>query len=102
MSRRPPPTSPSRCYQAYGLRLQSALSLPELHADDHASGRIDVSIRLAPALSPDVLEGDVRAYLLGTAIGALLHQRGLLPLHASAVEVNGRAVAFIAPAGHGK
>lgn len=51
---------------------------------------------------PDAREGDIRAYLLGSAIGALLHQRGWLPLHASAVEIDGRAVAFIAPSGGGK
>ena len=51
---------------------------------------------------PGAPDGDVRAYLLGSAMGALLQQRGLLPLHASAVAVDGRAVAFIAPAGSGK
>jgi HPr Serine kinase C-terminal domain len=52
--------------------------------------------------APYISMGDVRAYLLGTAIGALLHQRGLLPLHASAVEVNGVAIAFCGPSGAGK
>lgn len=51
---------------------------------------------------PGASEGDVRAYLLGSALGALLQQRGILPLHASAVEIDGRAVAFIAPSGGGK
>jgi hypothetical protein len=51
---------------------------------------------------PGVPDGNVRAYLLGSAMGALLQQRGLLPLHASAVAIDGRAVAFIAPAGSGK
>jgi len=51
---------------------------------------------------PGATAGDVRAYLLGSATGALLHQRGLLPLHASAVSIDGRAVAFVAPAGNGK
>ncbi|NTS66783.1 hypothetical protein HRV97_16710 [Sphingomonas sp. HHU CXW] len=50
----------------------------------------------------DAAEGDVRAFLLGSAVGALLHQRGVLPLHASAVEIGGRAVAFVAPSGGGK
>lgn len=139
-----PPSS--SCYRVFGLRLQSALPLPELHPDDVAygavDGAIDVDVRLAPAPPPDTPEllpdvrvdahhfwmdvprvgrflvrngremivepcpvapdGDVRAYLLGSAMGALLQQRGLLPLHASAVAVGGRAVAFIAPAGSGK
>jgi hypothetical protein len=47
-------------------------------------------------------DGEVRAYLLGSAMGALLHQRGLLPLHASAVEIDGRAIAFIGTSGAGK
>jgi hypothetical protein len=45
---------------------------------------------------------DVRAYLLGTLFVVLCQQRGLLPLHASAV-INGRGVvAFVARSGQGK
>lgn len=51
---------------------------------------------------PDAADGDVRAYLLGSAMGALLHQRGLLPLHANAIEIDGRAIAFAGPSGAGK
>jgi hypothetical protein len=45
---------------------------------------------------------DVRLFLLGSAFGALLHQRGLLPLHANAVEVDGAGVAFMGTSGSGK
>ena len=41
-------------------------------------------------------------FLLGSAIGLLLHQRGLVPLHANAVVVEGRALAFTGPSGAGK
>jgi hypothetical protein len=45
---------------------------------------------------------NVRLFLLGSAFGVLLHQRGLLPLHANAVEIGGRAFAFMGPSGAGK
>lgn len=47
-------------------------------------------------------ERNVRVFLLGSAIGALLHQRGLLPLHANAINLGNRAVAFSGHSGAGK
>lgn len=44
----------------------------------------------------------VRLYLLGSAFGVLLHQRGEIPLHVSAVVVGGAVWAFTAPSGTGK
>ncbi len=46
--------------------------------------------------------GDVAAFLLGTAFGILLHQRGLVVLHASGVEIDGRAALFLGASGAGK
>jgi hypothetical protein len=51
---------------------------------------------------PAAPERNVRIFLLGSAIGALLHQRGLLPLHANAIDLGGRAVAFSGHSGAGK
>jgi hypothetical protein len=45
---------------------------------------------------------DVRAYLLGTLFVVLCQQRGLLPLHASAVGSSHGVVAFLARSGQGK
>jgi hypothetical protein len=45
---------------------------------------------------------NLRLFLLGSALGILCHQRGLLLLHANACIVNGRAVAFAGPSGAGK
>jgi len=44
----------------------------------------------------------VRLFLLGSALGALLHQRRVLPLHASAVSTPYGAVAFAGVSGAGK
>ncbi|MGR9100484.1 MAG: hypothetical protein ACU826_07935 [Gammaproteobacteria bacterium] len=45
---------------------------------------------------------DVRLFLLGSVFGAILHQRKLLPLHASVIAVNRGAVAFAGDSGAGK
>lgn len=47
-------------------------------------------------------EAVARVFLLGPALAILLHQRGLLVLHASAVAVNGQVAAFAAEKGEGK
>jgi|HubBroStandDraft_6_1064221.scaffolds.fasta_scaffold80294_3 hypothetical protein len=45
---------------------------------------------------------DVRAYLLGAIFVVLCQQRGLLPLHASAIAGKSGVVAFLANSGQGK
>jgi hypothetical protein len=52
--------------------------------------------------APGSHHDEVRLFLIGSAFGALMHQRGLLPIHGSAIEVNGGAVLFVGPSGHGK
>ena len=44
----------------------------------------------------------VRSWLFGSTFGALLHQRQVLPLHASAVEVDGDCVVIAGNTGSGK
>jgi hypothetical protein len=47
-------------------------------------------------------ELDVRSYLMGNLFAVLCHQRGLLPLHASAIATSRGAVAFLGTSGAGK
>jgi len=61
------------------------------------SGR-EMLVEPADGVSPR----NLRLYLLGSAFGAILHQRGLLPLHANAVVVEGRAIGFMGHPGAGK
>lgn len=51
---------------------------------------------------PGGSERDLRLFLLGSALGIVCHQRGLLPLHANAIVVDGEAVAFAGHSGAGK
>ena len=51
---------------------------------------------------PAAAAGNVRLFLLGSAMGMLIHQAGMLPLHANAVVIDGRAFAFMGPSGSGK
>jgi hypothetical protein len=52
--------------------------------------------------SPGAPELDIRTYLLASIFAALCHQRGFLPLHASAVATRAGVVAFAGPSGAGK
>jgi hypothetical protein len=51
---------------------------------------------------PGGSERNMRLFLLGSALGVLCHQRGLLPIHANAIVADGEAVAFAGPSGAGK
>lgn len=142
-----PRSRPRTVYEAFGLRLSSEISLPELSkaaVDGAVSLPTDVVIARA---EPDELWGElrqagnnfvrignrflflipdtaiycieegarifvaplagadaekVRVYLLGTCMGALLMLRRTLPLHGSAVVIDGRAYAFLGDSGVGK
>lgn len=51
---------------------------------------------------PEAGPREVRLFLLGSAWAALCYLRGILPLHASVVQVGGHGVAFCGPTGAGK
>lgn len=57
-------------------------------------------ITIAPRIGLDAPE--IRMFLFGTGLGLLCHQRGVVPIHASAVEIDGEAVLFCGASGSGK
>jgi len=137
-------------YSVYGLRVRSALLIPELPHEDEMPFDVDISFGLCPASfrpdehsrnwaefdsgqclikapgiarflvedgqsitidrreARDRIEGngvppaDLRLYLLGSAFGAIIHQRGLVPLHVGAVQSNSAVWAFTGESGAGK
>src|ERR1700753_1582200 len=57
-----------------------------------------IAYELDPAAEP----GDVAVFLVGAALRIVLQPRGLVVLHASGVELNGRAALFLGASGAGK
>ncbi|WP_431800734.1 HPr kinase/phosphorylase [Halobacillus andaensis] len=47
-------------------------------------------------------EDQLRLYILGTCMGSILMQRNILPLHGSAIEIDGKAFAIVGHSGAGK
>jgi hypothetical protein len=67
------------------------------------TGRVLVRNGNAITVQPDAgAAGNLSAILTGPILAVLWHQRGLLPLHASVIVINGRAVALCGPAAVGK
>lgn len=62
------------------------------------TGGSSITVALEAGASPR----DASGFLLGSSLGMLLHQRGALVLHGSAVAVNGRAIILCGRSGAGK
>jgi hypothetical protein len=88
--------------KAVGARFQAEPGRFLLNVDNIARYLVSAGSRVTIEISPGADERDIRLFLLGSALGALIHQRGLLPLHASAVKVENRCVLFCGISGSGK
>jgi hypothetical protein len=94
----------------------AALLAPLATADSYQANDTEFLLRLPGVATYYVHDGaeivvnmdtgapglDVRSYLMGNLFAVLCHQRGLLPLHASAIATPQGAVAFLGASGAGK
>lgn len=99
-----------------GIRVETSASYPllaefrtadgppidHLHWHNVGSFRISGTNRIEYEMHPDMGLDVVTLPLLGTVMALLLHRRGLLVLHGSAVEIGKQAVVFVGDKGAGK
>jgi hypothetical protein len=85
-----------------GVRFQAAPGEFLLRVDNIARYHVLNGNRIIIMPDKGASEDDILLFLMGSVMGALLHQRNILVLHAGAVEVNGGSVIFTGPSGVGK
>jgi hypothetical protein len=87
-------------YQGVGLHVGGGdlyINVPGI-----AQFKLEDGNRIVVDPAPTAERETVRTYLFGTIMGALLYRRGILPLHANAIEVGGAVFAVAGPSGAGK
>jgi len=85
-----------------GVRYQAAPGEFLLRVDNVARFYVQDGSRITIMPESGAGEDDILVFLMGSAMGALLHQRNILVLHGSAIAVDGKSVAFCGPSGIGK
>lgn len=84
------------------FRTENGPAIDYLHWHDVGSFRICGSDRIEYDMHPDMGLDVVTLPLLGTVMALLLHRRGLLVLHGSAVQIGDEAMVFLGDKGAGK
>lgn len=87
---------------ADGSYLQVSGDRCQFNVKGIARYRIEQGQRILVDPAPGAAPGDVRLFLIGSAFGALLHQRGCLPLHVSSVATPNGVWTFTGDSGAGK
>ncbi len=88
---------------ANGKRSSKAIEPEIIHAYENiASFIVRNGNEIIIDIHPNIDKRIIFMFLLGQVFGSLLHQRGLLVLHGSAVAACGGTVAFLGPSGSGK
>jgi hypothetical protein len=85
-----------------GVRYQAAKNEFLLEVDNIASYYVAFGNKIIVESQKREIDKEVRLFLLGSAFGALFIQRGLLPIHGSAVKFGNSATIFTGLSGVGK
>jgi hypothetical protein len=85
-----------------GVRFQGATNEFLLKVDNVARYLVKNGDTIFVEPAEKASEKDIRLFLMGSAIGALIHQRGMLPFHGSSVIINNQVVIFSGVSGAGK
>ncbi len=91
-----------RTPQFKGVRFQAGPGEFLLRVDGVARYHVQGGRRITIQPEAGAHEDDILVFLMGSAMGALLHQRNTLSLHAGAIMVNGESVIFSGPSCIGK
>lgn len=95
-----PPVDPDTPSFSPALQISSTgvrVAIPAVATYWAEAGR---RVIVEPTMSEDA--ADIRVFLLGTVLAIVCFQRGLLPLHASAVDIDGRVLLLSGVSGAGK
>lgn len=85
-----------------GVRYQAAKNEFLLTVDHIAKFYVSHGNKITVELLKDQADKEVRLFLLGSAMGALFVQRGLLPVHGSTIKLKNKATIFTGLSGVGK
>lgn len=85
-----------------GVRYQATRNEFLLTVDQIAKFYVSNGNKITVELLKDQADKEVRLFLLGSAMGALFVQRGLLPVHGSTIKLNDKATIFTGLSGVGK
>lgn len=85
-----------------GVRYQAGKNEFLLVVDNIATYYVHEGNHITIKLHKKKVDKEVRLFLLGSALGALFLQRGLLPIHGSTIKINNSATIFTGLSGVGK
>ncbi len=85
-----------------GVRYQAGPGEFILKVDNVAKYYVAKGSDIIIERNPKAADYEIILFLMGSAMGALLHQRNILPLHGSSIDIGGKGVIFVGPSSIGK